>query len=774
SYTAKDIQVLQGVDAVRRRPGMYIGSTDQRGLHHLVYEIVDNSVDEAMAGYCDDVGVTINADGSVRVEDNGRGIPVEQHPVTGVSALQTVFSTLHAGGKFGGGSYKVSGGLHGVGASVVNFLSETLIVEVKRNGGLHRLQFHRGKADGPVERVADAKGTGTTVTFLPDSLIFGAPTFEFDTLAQRFDYLAYLNPGLRITLESKLENKSQTFLHEGGIVSLVEHLNQQREPLHPVFSFQKQADSTEVAIALQYTGSVAETVYPFANCIHTMEGGTHLTGFRSALTRVLNDHAKKQKLVKDDAANFAGEDVREGLTAVISVKLADPQFEGQTKTKLGNAEIKGIVETTFGEALTIYLEDHPSEAKRIVERCVLALRAREAARKAREMVIRKNALDGSTLPGKLADCSERDPSKSELFIVEGESAGGSAKMGRDRRFQAILPIRGKILNVEKVLFPSGRTKVNGAGENGSGNGNGSGAYVQLEKARLEKLLSHEMIRTLISAIGAGFGDDFDVAKLRYHRVVIMTDADVDGSHIRTLLLTFFFHNMRPLIEEGFMYIAQPPLYKLAKGKSEEYVYSDLEKDRKLDEAMFSDLTLKSADGKVAVEGLLLKRVAETLGQVEPAIAELERVGAPREVGAALIVATATKAFTLDFDKPAELEKAQRWLRKQHFVVTTQASGDRGSVLTVKTPSNVTAILTRQTSAALASPAVARCVELYPSLQALVTGGLFTLSRGDREVAASVPWFLLAETIERQAERGAAAVQRYKGLGEMNAQQLWET
>jgi DNA gyrase subunit B len=782
SYTAKDIQVLEGVDAVRRRPGMYIGSTDERGLHHLVYEIVDNSVDEAMAGYCTDIAVTLLQDGPVRVVDNGRGIPVEKHPTTGVSALETVYTVLHAGGKFGGGGYKVSGGLHGVGASVVNFLSDWLLVEVKRDGALYQQRFLRGKAEAPVAEVGKAKGTGTTVTFMADSLIFGPPKYDFDTLAQRFDYLAYLNPGLSITLEDQPANRKQEFKHEGGIKSLVEHLNQEREPLHPVFSMQRFVDTTEVAIAVQYTGSMAETVYTFANCIHTVEGGTHLTGFRSALTRVLNDIARKAQLVKGEAANFTGEDVREGLTAVVSVKLPDPQFEGQTKSKLGNAEVRSIVETAFGEAFTIYLEDHPSEAKRIIERCVLAQKAREAARKARELVIRKNALDGSSLPGKLADCAERDPSKSELYIVEGESAGGSAKMGRDRRFQAILPIRGKILNIEKVLFPGGRGKpsegaeVNGTAPstNGNGNGNGHGSLMQLEKARLEKLLTHEQVRTLISAIGAGFGDDFDPAKARYHQVIIMTDADVDGSHIRTLLLTFFFHNMRKLIEQGWLYIAQPPLYRIARGKNEEYVYSDPEKDRKVNEAVFGDLRIASADGKVLVEGIEVKRTLDALKQLEPAFAELERVGVPREVAAALLIAKADKAFTLDFSKRAGLDAAAKWLRQRGFTVAVQGDAKAGFVLAMETPGGVKTVLNRQTSAGLETRTVQHALERFSTVEAIVRGGKYAIARKDRALGEETPWQMLAEVLERQTERSGISVQRYKGLGEMNPEQLWET
>ena len=600
-YSAADIQVLEGLEAVRLRPGMYIGSTDERGLHHLVYEIVDNAVDEAMAGYCTRVVVRINADGSLRVEDDGRGVPVEQHTVTGVSTVETVFTKLHAGGKFGSGSYQVSGGLHGVGASVVNFLSEWLWVEVKRDGFRYRQEFQRGKPVAPLAQVGKSTTRGTSVGFLPDSQIFSTSAFDFDVLSQRFKEMAYLNPGLEIDLKSEITGQRSKHRFEGGINEMVGELNHGRETLHDVINISKAVDKTHVSVAMQYTTNVREESPAFVNCIATIEGGTHVTGFRAALTRALNDFSRKQKLVKDDQNNFQGEDVREGLTSVLSVKMIDPQFEGQTKGKLGNAEVKSIVESIVAEQLTIYLEDHPADAKRIVERCSLAQKAREAARKARELVIRKNALDGTGLPGKLADCSERDPEKSEIFIVEGESAGGSAKMGRDRTFQAILPLKGKILNVEKVLYPQGRQKVemNGANENGDG----SRMAYQAEKTRLEKLLSHEEIRVLITAIGAGFGEDFDEKKLRYHRVIIMTDADVDGSHIRTLLLNFFFHNMRDLIKKGYLYIAQPPLFRIGQGRSVRYVYNDAQ----------MEAAMKKLEGK---RGVNLQRY-KGLGEMNP-------------------------------------------------------------------------------------------------------------------------------------------------------------
>lgn len=578
AYTAQDIQVLEGMEAVRKRPGMYIGSTDHRGLHHLIYEIVDNAVDEAMAGYCTSVTIKIESEGSVRVEDNGRGIPVDIHPSTGKSAVETVMTTLHAGAKFGGKGYTVSGGLHGVGASVVNALSSWLRVEVRRDGYLHAQDFERGHATGPLERVRKATGTGTTTIFIPDEGIFGAPDYDFGTLSQRFKEMAYLNRGLQISLISDWHRDQgysgwrQKYLFDGGISSFVSDLNQNKEVIQqtPIY-IQKSVDSTMVEAAFQYNAGFSEITYSFANCINTADGGTHLTGFRTALTRALNDYGRKQKFLKDDQPNFSGEDVREGLTAVLSVKLIDPQFEGQTKGKLGNPEVKGYVDSVVAEALTYYLEEHPVEAKATIEKCLTAQRAREAARKARDMVLRKNAMDGSSLPGKLADCSEKNPALSELYLVEGESAGGSAKQGRDRRFQAILPLKGKILNVEK--------------------------------ARLDKMLGHEEIRIIITAVGASLGDDLNLEKLRYHKVIIMTDADVDGSHIRTLLLTFFYRNMQPLIEDGYLYIAQPPLYKIQAGKNAQYAYMESEKD---------DI-LKKMEGK---RGLSSQRY-KGLGEMNP-------------------------------------------------------------------------------------------------------------------------------------------------------------
>ena len=548
-YDASAIQVLEGLEAVRRRPGMYIGSTDIRGLHHLIYEIVDNSVDEALAGYCDRIEVTIHRDGSVRVSDDGRGIPVDIHPKVGKSALEVIMTTLHAGGKFGGGGYKVSGGLHGVGASVVNALSEWLEVTVRRDGKIYQQRYERGVPVTPVETLGETTPDdhGTETVFLPDRQIFRSLDYQSAVLLQRFREVAYLTSGLTIHFVDERTDLDMTFYFEGGIVSFVRHLNRTKEVLQPQpFHVKREQNGCLVDVGIQYTDGYAESTHAFANNINTIDGGTHVTGFKAALTRAINEYARRHGLLKENDPNLSGEDVREGLTAIISVMLPEPQFEGQTKTKLGNAEVAGIVQSIVYESFTSYLEEHPAIARRIIEKCLTAARAREAARKARELVQRKGALDTFSLPGKLADCTERDPAKAELYIVEGDSAGGSAKQGRDRRFQAVLPLRGKILNVEK--------------------------------ARLDRMLHNEEIRALITALGTGIGDQYDRSKLRYHRVILMTDADVDGAHIRTLLLTFFFRYLEGLIIDGHLYIAQPPLYRLQSGKEVHYVYSDEERD----------------------------------------------------------------------------------------------------------------------------------------------------------------------------------------------------
>ncbi len=548
SYDAKDIQVLEGLEAVRRRPGMYIGSTDVRGLHHLVWEIVDNAIDESLAGYCDHISITIHPDNSVTVVDNGRGIPVDEHPKEKRSALEVVMTKLHAGGKFGEGGYKVASGLHGVGASAVNALSEWMKVEVRRGGRRYFQEYRRGVPQAPVTDIGPGDGQGTIITFRPDSEIFETVDYNFKALAQRFREMAFLTKGLRIYFLDERSDREMTFYFEGSVHSFVRYLARGQEALHgePVF-IERTMDHTQVEIALLYVDSYRELVLSFANNINTIEGGTHLTGFRSGLTRCLNDYARRAGILKEADPNLSGDDVREGLIAIVSVKLEDPQFESQTKIKLGNSEVKNFVESALVEGLSAYLEANTSDARRILDKCLTTMRAREAARKARDLVVRKGALDGFSLPGKLADCAERDPAKAELLIVEGTSAGGSVKGGRDRRFQAVLPLRGKILNVEK--------------------------------ARLDKILDNAEIRALITAIGTNIGEQFDIENLRYERVLILVDADVDGAHIRTLLLTFFFRYMQPLIEHGHLYFAQPPLYRIEDGKKVIWLYSEEEKDR---------------------------------------------------------------------------------------------------------------------------------------------------------------------------------------------------
>lgn len=554
SYDENQIQVLEGLEAVRKRPGMYIGSTSSKGLHHLVWEIVDNSIDEALAGFCNEINVTIEEDNSITVKDNGRGIPVGIHEKMGRPAVEVIMTVLHAGGKFGGGGYKVSGGLHGVGASVVNALSTELNVTVHREGKVHFQRFNKGIPAADLEVIGETDVTGTITHFKPDAEIFQETTvYDYEILANRIRELAFLNRGLKITIEDKRENKrSNEYYYEGGIKSYVEHLNRTREVIHdePVY-IEGEKDGITTEVAIQYNDSYTSNIYSFANNIHTYEGGTHEAGFKSALTRVINDYARKNKIFKDNDDNLSGEDVREGITAIISVKHPDPQFEGQTKTKLGNSEVRTVTDSVFSEAFDKFMLENPSVARKIVEKGLMAARARLAAKKARELTRRKSALEISSLPGKLADCSSKDPSISEIYIVEGDSAGGSAKQGRDRHFQAILPLRGKILNVEK--------------------------------ARLDKILSNNEIRAIITALGTGIGEDFDIIKARYHKVVIMTDADVDGAHIRTLLLTFFYRYMRPIVEKGYIYIAQPPLYKIQQGKRVEYAYNDKQLDSYLAE-----------------------------------------------------------------------------------------------------------------------------------------------------------------------------------------------
>ena len=604
-YGADKIKVLEGLEAVRQRPAMYIGSTGPVGLHHLVWEVVDNSIDEALAGFCDQVSVTIHIDNSVTVVDNGRGIPVDMH-ASGQSAAEVVLTVLHAGGKFDNDSYKVSGGLHGVGVSVVNALSESLALEIWRNGQVYQQTYERGRPAGPLEVTGTTRRRGTKITFLPDGQVFETLDFSYDTLAQRLREMAFLNPGVSIALEDEREGKSHKFHYEGGIGSFVSHLNTNRVTLNdPPIYMHGEKDGIEAEIAMQWNDGYSETLYSFANNINTHEGGTHLSGFRAALTRTVNFYASKNGLTKDLKEGLGGDDIREGLTAVVAVKIPRPQFEGQTKTKLGNTEVKGIVEAIVNDKLGAYLEENPSLAKRMVAKCVDAARAREAARKARDLVRRKGALENSTLPGKLADCQERDPAQSELYLVEGESAGGSAKQGRDRRFQAVLPLRGKILNVEK--------------------------------ARFDKMLGSEEIKVMIAALGCGIGtEDFDIERLRYHRIIIMTDADVDGSHIRTLLLTFFYRQLPALVERGYIYIAQPPLFRVKRGKGETYIKDERDLETFLIRRAIESRAVRLPRQQTVLAGADLERLLHNLIAFRKVLQIVERRGYAREVVKALL------------------------------------------------------------------------------------------------------------------------------------------
>jgi DNA gyrase subunit B len=715
SYTAEDIQVLGGREAVRRRPGMYIGSTDQHGIHHLVYEIVYNSVDEAMAGCCDRITVSLNTDNSVTVVDNGRGIPVDIHPATKVSALETVMTVLHAGAKFGGKTYQVSGGLHGVGASVVNALSTWYRVSVRRNGKLYEQEYRQGIPQGRVKEVGKAEGTGTASSFLPDETIFGKVTYDYNILSERIREIAYLNKGLEISIRDEATDVEETFYFEGGITSFVRHLNRKKTVRNPVpIYISKTVDTTSIEVALQYNDSFTESIFTFANCINTIDGGTHLSGFRSALTRVLNDYSRKNKLMKEDDPSLTGDDVREGLTAVISVRLPEPQFEGQTKGKLGNIEVKSAVETSVNEALTLYLEEHPDDAKKIIEKCLTVARAREAARKARDLILRKSGLDTGTLPGKLADCSEKDPGQCEIYLVEGDSAGGSAKQGRNRRFQAILPLRGKILNVEK--------------------------------APPDKMLANEEIRTIITALGAGIDEDFDPARLRYNRIILMTDADVDGSHIRTLLLTFFFRHMTKLIDQKHLFIAQPPLYRASVGKSQEWVYSDEDLNNYYAKRALDNVSLHSKDGSVKLTGMEMRQFLESLKEMNEGMDSLEKQGVPREVCETLI--TREKDFQkLDFSSQDAMPLVKKWFGGVEFEV--------GSLYEK-------------------NPHLLKCFNVYPKIENLIKGKTYTINKGDKELAKDVPWHKIREFIGKTTDRSGVSLQRYKGLGEMTPEQLWET
>jgi DNA gyrase subunit B len=739
AYGAEAIRVLEGLEAVRVRPAMYIGSTGESGLHHLVYEVVDNSVDEALAGYCSEIGVTIHIDNSVTVIDDGRGIPVEPHPsVPGMSTTEVVLTKLHAGGKFDKRAYKVSGGLHGVGVSVVNALSELLEVEIWRDGKVYRQSYQRGAPQGPLENTGVTDRRGTKVTFKPDGQIFETTSFSFDTLSQRLRELSFLNKGILITIDDERdEKKKHRFQYEGGIASFVEHLNRNKEVLHPrPIVIEGRREGIEVEIALQWNDGYAENIYSFANNINTHDGGTHLVGFKAALTRSLNTYAAASGAAKDMAEPLAGEDTREGLAAVISVKVPEPQFEGQTKGKLGNSEVKGIVESLMGEKLSAFWEETPAIAKRVVFKVLEAARAREAARKARDLTRRKGALDGAGLPGKLAECQERNPEQSELFLVEGDSAGGSAKQGRDRKFQAILPLRGKILNVEK--------------------------------ARLDKTLSSEEIRNMITALGTGVGtDDFDITKLRYHRIIIMCDADVDGSHIRTLLLTFFYRQMKELIERGHLFIAQPPLYKAKHGKSERYLKDDAALAAYLLERAVENRKVRLASGE-EVDGARLVRLLERMVSFGKLLEMVERKGTPRALVELLLRGKVkdAEAFT---DKERLLELI-RPLRDGGADVVLEKDEEHGVFEIVLTQSQDGQTREVRAGDDLVSSAEYRALysayeefrELDRAPVTVVDGDERTMSRAE-----------LVEHILAEGRRGLS-IQRYKGLGEMNAEQLWES
>jgi DNA gyrase subunit B len=744
SYSAQSIRVLEGLEAVRKRPGMYIGDTAERGLHHLVNEIVDNSVDEALAGYCDEISVVILSDNQISVEDNGRGIPVDMHPTEKRSALEVVHTVLHAGGKFDRGVYKVSGGLHGVGASVVNALSEEFEVEVRRDGKLYYQRYQRGVPENKVEERGAAKLSGTKTTFSPDPKIFPEIKFKYETISRYIRDMAYLNAGLKIRIKDERTGKAEEFHYEGGIAEFVESLTAGNDQLSDVIFFKGVREGVDIEVALQWTSAFHEVMFTYANNIHTVEGGTHLSGLRSALTRTINFYAQKNNLFKNKEMRLEGEDAREGLVSIISVKLPEPQFEGQTKTKLGNSEVEGMVAALVNEKLGEYLEENPSDARKIINRAIEAATAREAARKAKDLVRRKGALDSGSLPGKLADCQERDPARSELFIVEGDSAGGSAKQGRDRRVQAILPLRGKILNVERV--------------------------------RIEKMLSSQELRTLIMALGMGVADEKDVSKLRYHTVVIMTDADVDGSHIRTLLLTLFFRQFIEIIEGGYLYIAQPPLFRAKKGKQERYLKDEIALEDYLTDLGAEALTFQAGKGKDARElhGAPLKTMVRKALQRERMYEGLARRSKERPIVEALAHLVADKRAS---DESFRSDKALKELAE---TIVKELKGNLVCRIEPESDGAFRAIFTHAQNGATAPTVV--------DLTLLRTGELREIRRLDTDLEAlKTPFKLKGGDGERTVESLKAVadavleaghkgveVQRYKGLGEMNPEQLWET
>ena len=737
TYTASDIKVLEGLEAVRKRPAMYIGDTGTYGLHHLVYEVVDNSVDEAMGGFCDNIKIILHSDGSCSVGDNGRGIPVDTHKETGKSAAEVVLTVLHAGGKFEHSAYKVSGGLHGVGVSVVNALSEWLELEIRRGGHVWTQRYEYGVPTGPLTAGEKSSKHGTIIRFKPDAKIFEETTFSFDTLSNRLRELAFLNKGLKIVIEDERDERSHTFLYKGGIIEFIKHLNQNKTTVHPkVLFFEGKKDNIEVEVALQYNDGYQENVFSFANNINTREGGTHLTGFRAALTGQISAYAQAQGFLKTFKGGVTGDDVREGLTAVVSVRIPDPQFEGQTKAKLGNSEVKGLVQQIVNDRLTETFEEDPTTARKIADKCVRAAQAREAARKARELT-RKGGRDDEGLSAKLADCSERDPQFREIFLVEGDSAGGSAKQGRDRKTQAVLPLRGKIINAEK--------------------------------ARYDKVLSHQEIRLLISALGTGIGpEEFDVSKLRYHKVILMTDADVDGAHIRTLLLTFFFRHMVPIIEAGRLFIAQPPLFKVKKGKAERYLMSE----REMEEFLLAQWVEKASikiPGKaqpIKEEALLeaLKRVLE----FRTVFAKFARRGVPRPILDGLLRRKfkGTKRGMGDSEMAAAVSEVARELEGWSARLVGGENGDATQInITGPEPAVFSPDL-------LKSPDYAQLFECYSEIAALHKGPCTVVDADGKEVTTK-SLDELVEVVMGSAKDGVT-LQRYKGLGEMNPEQLWET
>ncbi len=759
-YDATTIQVLEGLEAVRKRPSMYIGDTSHTGLHHLVYEVVDNSIDEALVGYCKRIDVAIHSDNSITVVDDGRGIPVEEHPGEKRPAVEVVMTKLHAGGKFDKEAYKVSGGLHGVGVSVVNGLSEWLEVEVKRRGKVHYQKYHFGKPSADLKVTGRTKKTGTKVTFKPDSAIFEEIDFSFDALSNRLRELAFLNKGTRIILKDERTDKKHDFCYEGGIVSFVKHLNENKTVLHPEpVYFRREREGTEVEIAMQYNDGYAENIFSFANTINTIDGGTHLSGFRGALTRTANDYARKNMLFKNDKTSLSGEDVREGLTAVLSIKLPEPQFEGQTKSKLGNSEVRGIVEAVVNEGLGEYLEEHPSEARSIIEKSVIAAQAREAARKARELTRRKGVLEGAGLPGKLADCSERDPAKCELYIVEGDSAGGSAKQGRDRKFQAILPLKGKILNVEK--------------------------------ARLDKILSNIEIRTLITALGTGIGEeDFDISKARYHKVIIMTDADVDGAHIRTLLLTFFYRQAPQLVKEGYVYIAQPPLYKVKRGKMERYLESDEDMEDFLIDAGTSDaklIRLKEGKKDRVWEKEELKDLVKELCELEKLKKTAQRRGLdvlryielrakdPKDIPIFKVESESKEYFLYskkEMDKlmkEEEKKKAKAKPPPKGGVPPEAGKEEEIEEVTITKVEKLPEVIQMEEAMRKVEK---RGVRIIPDVDPKEAHPLYRIEE-EKNTYPLYDFREIAKKIRELGRRGMT-IQRYKGLGEMNPTQLWET